>query len=161
MKIYLTLLSCIATLFLLAQKPTVPFSCFETKKKLSKSTFKSIDTRSDSIDIVHTDLHIDLSDWNARTFLAEANIEIMALQDNISSIRLDLQGLQVDSVTSNGNILNHVHNGPSLFIELETTLNQNEPSTIQIFYGGTPIQNPRDWGGFYWNSTYAFNIGVS
>ena len=161
MKIYLTLLSCMAILFLLAQKPTVPFSCFETKKKLSKSTLKSIDTRSDSIDIVHTDLHIDLSDWNARMILAEANIEIIALQDNISSIRLDLQGLQVDSVKSFGNILNHEHNGSSLFIELGTTLNQNQPSEIQIFYGGTPIQNPGDWGGFYWNSTYAFNIGVS
>ena len=51
-----------AILFLLAQKPTVPFSCFETKINLSKSTFKSLDTRSDSIDILHTDLHIDMSD---------------------------------------------------------------------------------------------------
>lgn len=144
-----------------AQKSSEAFSCYQMKKKFSKSTEAELDTRSDSIDIVHTSLNIDITNWAAKIIYANATINFKAKVSNVSKIALDLLVLQVDSVKQGSTSLNFTHNDTLLEIDLPITLAANQTSNLQIFYHGTPVQNAGDWGGFFWNTTYAFNIGVS
>jgi len=42
-----------------------------------------------------------------------------------------------------------------------STFNTGDSFTLRIVYHGHPLQLNGDFGGFYWTSLYAFNIGVS
>ncbi|MCW3126283.1 MAG: hypothetical protein JWO03_1941 [Bacteroidetes bacterium] len=119
------------------------------------------DTRSDSIDITHTDLHIDVSAFNAKVLYGHADISFKARVNNVNYIRLDLLQLTVDSVKAGGNILAYGYNDSLVSVTLPASLSINQQQTVSVFYHGTPIQPPGDFGGFYWDNTYAFNIGVS
>ena len=161
MKEFISLLFTLVILSASAQKSTEPYSCFQSKQHTHKSLKSNHDTRSDSIDITHTSISLDMSNWSARTLIANATIEIKALAANVNVLRIDLQGLQVDSVKNGGVDLNFTHNDTLIIIDLGTGLALNQTMEVQIFYSGQAIQNPGDWGGFYWNATYAYNIGVS
>jgi aminopeptidase N len=119
------------------------------------------DTRSDSLDIIHSDLHIDVSNFNAKVLYGSADIYFKAKVNNVAYIKLDLLGLMVDSVKSGSNTLTFAYNDTLLSITLPSALSANQQQTVSIYYHGTPIQPPGDFGGFYWDNTYAFNIGVS
>lgn len=144
-----------------AQKSTEAFSCYQSKKHSYKALQSTNDTRSDSIDIIHTAIHLDMSDWSSRSVIAMAELEIQGLVNNVNTLRIDLQGISVDSIIQNGQSLSYNHNDTLLVIDLASNLSTTQSAKVQIHYSGTPYQNPSDWGGFYWNSTYAFNIGVS
>jgi aminopeptidase N len=77
---------------------------------------------------------------------------------SVPQLHLDIEGLTVDSVFINSNAAPFSHSGSDLFIELP-----NLPSlvnfTARVYYHGTPIQD-NSWGGFYYSSSYAYNIGV-
>lgn len=119
------------------------------------------DTRSDSIDITHTDLRIDVSHFAQRVLYGHSTISYQARVNGVSYIRLDLLGLTVDSVKRAGSSLAFTHNDTVISIVLPGALAQGQIDSVAIFYHGTPIQPPGDFGGFYWDNTYAFNIGVS
>jgi aminopeptidase N len=119
------------------------------------------DTRSDSIHILHTDLAIDVSDFSAKVLHGKADITFSARADNINYIKLDLLGLRVDSVKSGSAHLKYTYNDSLISIGLLSPLRVGEKQAISVFYHGRPIQVPGDFGGFYWDEHYAFNIGVS
>ena len=145
-----------------SQKPAVPFSCYQTKSQL-KSLKAAVgnDFRSDSLDIEHYNLHLDFTDWTNRILTAQAEIDIRALVSGITNVRLDLLNIQVDSVKQGSTLLLYTHNDTLLNIQLPTPTVANQLTKISVYYHGQPYQNPADWGGFYWNSTYAYNVGVS
>lgn len=119
------------------------------------------DTRSDSIHILHTDLQIDVSDFSAKVLHGRADIIFSAKVNNINYIKLDLLGLRVDSVKSGNAHLKYTYNDSVIAISLLSPLTVGEKQAISVFYHGTPIQMPGDFGGFYWDDLYAFNIGIS
>jgi len=160
MKQILSLLSIIVFSFAQGQKNTEAPTCFQMKQHAHKSIKSIPDTRVDSIDILHTKLNIDITNWSGRTLIAIAEIDFEAKQ-NITSIALDLLKLQVDSVKQGFNLLSYNYNDTLLSIDLAGTLAQGQQTSITVYYRGTPVQNAGDWGGFYWNNTYAYNIGVS
>ncbi|MFN8309204.1 MAG: M1 family aminopeptidase [Chitinophagales bacterium] len=116
--------------------------------------------RSDSLDVVHTKLALDFSDFNQQILHAWADITVQAKVNGISHLRLDLLKLQVDSVKQSSALSFH-YNDTSLIIDLPTALNAGNQTTISIYYHGHPLQESGDFGGFYWTPAYAFNIGVS
>lgn len=161
MKQIVLLLLSFFLVFTQAQKSTVPFSCYQTKKHSHKSFKSIVDSRSDSIDLQHFNIEIDITNWNARTLLAKADVQFQAKVNNITNLRLDLLKLQVDSIKSGSVHLFFTYNDSLIDIDLNTTLNAGQSANVQVYYSGTPYQNPADWGGFYWNNTYAYNVGVS
>ncbi len=121
---------------------------------------KNTDTRSDSIDILHTDLQIDISNFDTKVMYGHANITFTARVKSINYIRLDLLKLNVDSVKSGTALLQYGYDDSVIAVRLPA-MTTGRPETISIFYHGTPLQMPGDFGGFYWDDLYAFNIGVS
>ncbi|MGB1248339.1 MAG: M1 family metallopeptidase, partial [Chitinophagales bacterium] len=151
----------ICTTLVNAQKPTEPFSCYSTKSHFHKNAAAANeDLRSDTIDIKHTVVHLDMTNWSGRTFTAQADVTYEVLAAFSNEIKLDLLGLTVDSVKMNGNQLTYSHN--DTLIDITTpSLVAGDEATVEVYYHGQPVQNGGDWGGFYWNSTYAYNVGVS
>lgn len=138
-------------------------SCYHQKSQL-KSIHKAenIDNRGDFIDITNYNINLDLSDFTQKKLNGFTEISLKAKQNNISTIDLDLLHLTVDSVVfSNSQALNFTYNDTTLHIDFPFSLNKNTIYKLKVFYKGTPVQISGDWGGFFWNNTYAFNIGVS
>jgi aminopeptidase N len=123
--------------------------------------FAATDLRSDTIDLQNFNLKLDLTDFSNKILVAEAEIQIKALQNNVKSIRLDLLKLTVDSVKFNGGSTVFAYNDTLLTVTFPTVLNKNQTALLQVFYRGKPLQMPGDFGGFYWTNLYAFNIGVT
>lgn len=119
------------------------------------------DARGDTLDIVSCRLNMDLSDFAGKILHAEATLGIKSKMSGVSAIRLDLLRLTIDSVKVNTYNTVYDYNDTVVNINLLTTLQPGDSATIQLFYHGHPVQMPGDFGGFYWNSLYAFNIGVS
>jgi aminopeptidase N len=119
------------------------------------------DTRSDSIDIKHYDLHLDIRDFTTYILKGNADVSFKPLVNGISFIDLDLLGLTVDSVKNNvGDPLSYTMQGNGFRVNLGATYNTGDSTLISVYYHGHPVTDP-SFGGFYWNATYAFSIGVS
>lgn len=121
----------------------------------------SYDTRSDSISIVHYAIHLDVRDFNTFVLKGHTRVTFKPLVNNISEIKLDLMGPAVDSVhDANGNLLTFTTAPLGFKVNLGATYNAGDSTAIDVFYHGTTVQDPT-FGGFYFNSTYAYNVGVS
>ncbi|MBL7943340.1 MAG: M1 family metallopeptidase, partial [Flavobacteriales bacterium] len=80
--------------------------------------------------------------------------------DGIDWINLDLLALTVDSVTNDlGASLTFTHVGELLHISLPDVLNEGDQYLVNVWYHGSP-ENDTTWGGFYFASGYAYNMGV-
>lgn len=121
----------------------------------------SLDTRSDSIDIKNIKLDLSFANFSAKTLYGKTTLSIESKLQNVVGIDLDLLKLTVDSVLFNNQQISFSYNDSVIGIRFPQSLNIHQNATIQVCYHGTPYQNPADFGGFYWNATYAFNIGVS
>jgi len=119
------------------------------------------DTRGDAIDVASYTLNINLTDFTGKIMQANAVIGIKARQNGVDHIQLDLLKLTVDSVKADGVNASYSYNDSVIDLYLFNTLNTGDSTTLQVYYHGHPLQLSGDFGGFYWTSTYAFNIGVS
>lgn len=136
------------------------FSAGLFKTAIAQTSFP-YDTRSDSISIEHYNVHLDLRDFSTFILKGHTEISIEPLVNNISEIRLDLMGPTVDSVHDiNGNLLSFTPAPLGFKVNLGATFNIGDSTSIEVFYHGTTVQDPT-FGGFYFNSAYAFNVGVS
>ena len=163
MKAYFTLFfMAVVAISTFAQKPSEPFSCYHKKKQFGFKGTSSQDNRGDFIDITNYAINLDISDFATKELNGFTQVTFMPKNESVNSIDLDLLVLDVSSVTLfDTTVLSFTHNDTLLKIDFPTTLQKNFSYKIQVFYNGKPIQTPGDWGGFFWNNTYAFNIGVS
>lgn len=115
--------------------------------------------RSDTLDVQLYDVSLDMTAKNSQLLSGACRVEFSALMDNQSHINLDLEGLQVDSVVSNGQHLTFNHVGSQLLVQLDAVLNSGDTFHVTVYYHGSPIQDT-SWGGFYYASGYAYNLGV-
>ncbi|MFN0034207.1 MAG: M1 family metallopeptidase [Saprospiraceae bacterium] len=131
------------------------------KKHTSPSPKKLLleDGRSDSIDIIRTDITLDL--LNAPQVKAKSGLTVWAKVAGVNSIHLDLEGLTVDSVRSvSGATLPFAHVGNALHINFPQPLPTNNQSYFYVHYHGIPPTDASGWGGYYNLSGYTFVLGV-
>jgi len=63
-------------------------------------------SRSDSLDVLHVDLNIDMTHWSDQELFGAATIDLESKLDNVQNIVFDLLALQVDSVKLDGSLVN-------------------------------------------------------
>ena len=119
------------------------------------------DLRGDTIDIHSYQLSIDLRDFDTHILYGEATIDIRSLQEGVSHIDLDLLRLTVDSIRVNESAVSYAYDDSVLRVRFPKNLDKDEVARLSVFYHGKPGVAPGDFGGFYWDNQYAFNIGVS
>lgn len=119
------------------------------------------DTRSDSIHILDISISANLADFSYRILFAKTNVTFQAKVNGINAIKLDLLGLTIDSVYSGNTVLKFSYDDSVISINLPSAMEAGQQKIVTIVYHGKPLQVAGDFGGFYWDDTYAFNIGVS
>lgn len=170
MKYLLLILVSVAPFILNAQ--TEPhehhFGCHFTKNKLSRMSLtdeerawvKASKERSDTFDILNYRINLDLTKSSQQLLEAETTVFFTVLQDNIDYINLDLERLQVYTILSGDDTLKYKHAGPLLTVYFPDVLELGETYEVTVKYGGTPMTSASGFGGFYFESGYAYNLGI-
>lgn len=115
--------------------------------------------RSDTFDILHYAIHLDLTSVQAAAFKAHTTITFSPRMDGQQHIRFDLFQLTVDSVVGPDGLLDHTHDGQYLDIQSEAPFEVGSEHTITVYYHGTPHRDS-EWGGFYYEGGYIYNLGI-
>ncbi|MBK7937580.1 MAG: hypothetical protein IPJ82_11005 [Lewinellaceae bacterium] len=132
--------------------------CAENKRLIPNAPPSAPDQRSDSIDLIHTDIRLNL--LNTPQIEAVCSIRFVTKVAGVPEIRLDLEGLSVDSIRLNGLPAGFTHTGPLLTIPFSTAPATGDTQLLEVVYHGQPLTDPGDWGGFYHQGNYTFNLGV-
>ncbi|NQV52267.1 MAG: M1 family metallopeptidase [Flavobacteriales bacterium] len=117
------------------------------------------DLRVDSIDIVHTRIELDFTRMSEKMMEGQATLSLKALMPDVKKIRLDFEGLVVDSVSAKG-LASFQHKGPLLELTFSRPILTSQLVEVTIYYSGSPKKDPSGWGGFYFTDDYAWNLGV-
>ena len=115
--------------------------------------------RSDTFDILHYDIAIDITDYVGRTIKAETQIQFTPRQNAQNFVRFDLVRLTVDSVKNGNQMLSFETDSQYVKVNFLQALNIGDTTTISVYYHGQPYQDPV-WGGFYFESGYIYNLGI-
>ena len=115
--------------------------------------------RSDTFDILHYDIAIDITDYAGQTIQAETKIQFASKMDGQDVIRFDLVRLTVDSVKNTSGMMVFTTDSSHVKINFAQALQQGDTSECTIYYHGHPYQDPV-WGGFYFEAGYIYNLGI-
>lgn len=135
--------------------------CQHRKNQLRGGNFVSDpgNLRSDTIDVLNYSIHLDMTQMNSQQISAVCTILLESKMDQVDNVHFDLLSLTVDSVKADLNELSFVQSGEELYIDLENTINTGDVAEISVYYHGSP-ESDALWGGFYFSSGYAYNLGV-
>ncbi|MCC7467490.1 MAG: T9SS type A sorting domain-containing protein [Saprospiraceae bacterium] len=160
MRYFFTLLLLSSCSIIFAQKMLESHEwCAKKHMILPESLLNTQDGRSDSIDIIRVSVTLDL--LNVPQVKAAAALHIQSKVNGLSGIRLDLEGLTVDSVVTNsGEALTFTYNSPALTLNFPDALDASVPLTFTVYYRGVPPTDASGWGGYYNTGGYTFNLGV-
>ena len=114
---------------------------------------------ADTLHVAHYDLKLDIRDFSTRNIFGQADLTVVSKINQLDNIRLDLQGLTVDSVRANNRTVPFQQQGNKLNIST-SILSQGDTVLFSIFYHGVPVHDAR-WGGFYFSGEYCYNLGVA
>lgn len=117
-------------------------------------------SRSDSIDILHTRIELDLTNTSSGIIRGDATITFTPRVPGITKLPLDLL-LPVDSVVMGGTPLVFTHPGEVLLVDLAAPHGPGDTLVVTVSYHGDPITDPSGFGGFYTLSTYQYDLGVA
>jgi aminopeptidase N len=111
------------------------------------------------MDVVAQDIYLDFSGFGQQLIHAHCETELSVVQD-VDSLQFDFAGLTLDSVLLNAESL-PFNLGASGFWVFSNGAGFAGGDTLSFhfYYHGTPIADAT-WGGFYYNSQYAYNMGV-
>jgi len=124
-----------------------------------RALIDEIIARSDTFDILDYDIAIDVSDYAGQQLKAATTITFTPLMADQEFIRFELWDLQVDSVTSPAGPLTFAHDGQTLRVNFPVPPAIGIADTLTVHYHGHP-QRDADWGGFYFESNYIYNLGI-
>ncbi|HRH69160.1 MAG TPA: M1 family aminopeptidase [Flavobacteriales bacterium] len=115
--------------------------------------------RSDTFDILHYDITLDVTRVGEGSLVASTRIDLVPRMADQTFIRFDLFELVVDSVTNADGSLNFSHDGEFLRVDFSSPAIMGEAQALTVHYHGVPHRDA-DWGGFYFESGYAYNLGI-
>lgn len=137
-------------------------SCALAKRTGDATALAKADaTRSDSIDILHTLVDLDLTPVDQGIIKARTTLRFAPKANNIQELPLDLLALTVDSVTMSGGTLAFSQGGELLTIDLGGNYNPTDTLQLTVHYGGDPAVDGSGWGGFYTSGSIIYNLGVA
>lgn len=126
----------------------------------AEKVWNNPDPRSDSIDLTHAWITLDLSHADQQTIAGNCRWSFTAKMDHVSELRFDLLALTVDSVILNNQQVAFQQTANQLVIPLLVIIPINSVNSVTIYYHGSPVMDTSGWGGFYFSGSYAFNLGV-
>lgn len=146
-----------STVFLAAQGP----DCSHRKSSVTQPVYASASNdRSDTIDILKYTINLEITDFTNKIIKGNTVVKFTPKLPNVNVIHLDLLKLTIDSIKIGNVNLFYTYNDTILSIPLTSLPQLGDTLEIMIAYRGTPKVDASGWGGFYFQSGYAFNLGV-
>ncbi len=124
-----------------------------------RSDINATIARSDTFDIMHYDIHLDVTDYFGQSIKGETSITYKALLPSSGMITFDLWELEVDSVIGADGAMSYEYDGEYLVIDHGEVPAIDEERELTVYYQGLPHRDP-EWGGFYFASNYIYNLGI-
>jgi Peptidase family M1 domain len=124
-----------------------------------KSALNASIARSDTFDILHYTIDLDVTDYAGATIRANTKIRFTPKMEGQTFIRFDLKDLVVDSVVDVTGLLVFAQEGDLLRVEVTQELVVGDTYELSVYYHGDPHRDPY-WGGFYFESGYIYNLGI-
>ena len=118
-------------------------------------------TRSDSIDILHTRVDLDLTQINSDLLIGHAMVRFTPKVSGIDHLPMDLMVLSMDSVTFQGQSLAYTYADEVVNIALGQTFNVGDTLELTVHYHGDPATDPGGFGGFYTETAIQYAIGIA
>ncbi len=131
----------------------------EAPTAAQRELIDDIIARSDTFDILNYDITLDVTDYNGQQLKAVTTITFTPLMADQDFIRFELWGLTVDSVTSAAGPLTFSNDGQTLRVNFPAPPGVGALDSLTVHYHGQPHRDP-DWGGFYFESGYIYNLGI-
>lgn len=116
--------------------------------------------RSDTVDVLNYTINLNITDFTTNTITGNTQVKFTPKMNGLNRLDLDLLMLTVDSVRSGSTVLTYSYNDTLLGITLPATYNIHDTIAVTVYYHGTPQGDASGWGGFYFQSGYAYNLGV-
>ncbi len=116
--------------------------------------------RSDTIDVLDYEIHLDITDFSGKTLSGYTQIKCVPLQSNVSKLSLDLLRFTIDSITLNSTSLTYSYNDTLVSVNLGNNYSTTDTLSVKVYYHGVTRKDPSGWGGVYFGTNYAFNLGV-
>ncbi len=129
------------------------------KSHAAGPNIQALNSRSDTMDILHTIVNLDITDFTTDTIRGNAAIRFTPKMNGIGTLSLDLLRMSIDSVNVNSTNVTYSYNDTLLILVLPAPMNIGDTSVATVYYHGRPKQDAM-WGGFYYQSGYAYNMGV-
>lgn len=133
---------------------------FSNEMSSDKNNNLSISTAGDTIHVVHYKIYVDTINYSAHTIRAHAELTITAKVNNVSLINLELLQLNIDSAIVSGLQVFYTYDDTTLTLPAIVPFNIGDTVQVKVYYNGEPKQDASGWGGFYFQGTYAYNLGV-
>jgi aminopeptidase N len=151
-----TYLFAFLTIFLLLNTKHATFAQFPLKENRAAAVY------SDTLDALHYGVHLTDINLTNKTIKGYTTVTLVSKINSLSSVKLELARLTVDSVFINDiktNAFNHTAN--NIHISLTPILLQvNDTVKVGVYYHGQTFVDPSGWGGFHFSGDYALNLGV-
>ncbi|MBL0309310.1 MAG: T9SS type A sorting domain-containing protein [Bacteroidetes bacterium] len=139
---------------------TVQYMCAQGYHPSANRDAGATIQRSDTIDLLHFDITLDVTDFAGQTIAGACRVAFKSKMDGVNKIVLDLLKFNIDSVTQNEQLVTFGYSdSASLSIDLVSTLNTDDSAAVTVYYHGHPQSDPL-FGGFLFQSNFAYNIGV-
>lgn len=116
-------------------------------------------SRLDTMNIISQNIYLDFSGFTQQMIQARCESQLLIVQD-VDSLLFDFEGLTMDSIIQSEVSLPFQQGAANCWV-FSNGLGFSGGDTIvlQFYYHGTPVSDA-SWGGFYYNSQYAYNMGV-
>ncbi len=153
-------------LFCFSLQLSAQFNCQEVKSEAhangANGHIISLDNhaKSDTIDILHYDLHLDFTEITQKKIAGHCDITFTPKLNNVAGISLDLLELQVDSILQNGVSINYTYNDTIIRAAFAGSLNTTDTVLLKVYYHGTPVDDGSGFGGWHQSGGYYYNLGV-
>jgi hypothetical protein len=133
--------------------------CSKYKLSTTENRLTIQDHRSDSVDLIHTSIYLDMTNVGSSQIAGYSKIDLVSRVGNNGYVRFDFEGLEVDSIAGS-NVASFYADDSTVLVSFNSPLNLGEQTQVRIYYHGSPIKDASGWGGFYFSAPFAWNLGV-
>ncbi len=141
---------------------SIQYLCASTYRFANVPPSRATVQRSDTIDLLHIIVSLSVNDFAKKTIGGNCELQFRSKMNNIGLLVLDLQNMAIDSVKQNGQTVSYTYtDSVSLNISLLNTLQQGDSAAVTVYYHGHPVSDNTLFGGFFYDSPFAYNVGVS
>lgn len=156
MKQFIVGLCLLGATSLYAQQPV----CGNKGQVLPKTLSVGNNSRSDTLNVLNYDINLNITDYTNRIIRGSCGVQFTPKMNGVTTMTLDLLMLTIDSIKLGGQAVPYYYNQKSVTATFPTALNINDTMALRVWYRGVPQGDATGWGGFYFQSPYAYNLGV-